>query len=134
MIDHVSVAVRDLAKAEPFYTALLAPLGLRKLREWPNAAIGFGKKYPEFWINQRAAMPRVADDSGVHICLRATDTRAVEDFHAAALKSGGTSDGAPGPRTEYHSSYYAAFVRDPDGNRIEAVTFLREADNSPGRE
>ena len=134
MIDHVSVAVRDLAKAEPFYTALLAPLGLRKLREWPNAAVGFGKKYPEFWINQRAAMPRVADDSGVHICLRATDTRAVEDFHAAALKSGGTSDGAPGPRTEYHSSYYAAFVRDPDGNRIEAVTFLREADNSPGRE
>ena len=133
MIDHVSVAVRDLAKAEPFYAALLAPLGMRKLREWPNAAVGFGKKYPEFWINQRAAMPRVADDSGVHICLRATDTRAVEDFHAAALKSGGTSDGAPGPRTEYHSSYYAAFVRDPDGNRIEAVTFLREADNSPAR-
>ena len=134
MIDHVSVAVRDLAKAEPFYTALLAPLGLRKLREWPNAAIGFGKKYPEFWINWRVAMARVADDSGVHICLRATDTRAVEDFHVAALKSGGTSDGAPGPRTEYHSSYYAAFVRDPDGNRIEAVTFLREADNSPARE
>ena len=134
MIDHVSVAVRDLAKAEPFYAALLAPLGMRKLREWPNAAVGFGKKYPEFWINQRAAMPRVADDSGVHICLRATDTRAVEDFHAAALKSGGTSDGAPGPRTEYHSSYYAAFVRDPDGNRIEAVTFLREADYSPGQE
>ena len=134
MIDHVSVAVRDLAKAAPFYAALLAPLGMRKLREWPNAAVGFGKKYPEFWINQRAAMPRVADDSGVHICLRATDTRAVEDFHAAALKSGGTSDGAPGPRTEYHSSYYAAFVRDPDGNRIEAVTFLREADNSPARE
>ena len=134
MIDHVSVAVRDLAKAEPFYAALLAPLGMQKLREWPNAAVGFGKKYPEFWINQRAAMPRVADDSGVHICLRATDTRAVEDFHAAALKSGGTSDGAPGPRTEYHSSYYAAFVRDPDGNRIEAVTFLREADNSPARE
>jgi len=123
MIDHVSVAVSDLAKAEPFYAALLAPLGMRKLREWPNAAVGFGKKYPEFWINQRAAMPRVADDSGVHICLRATDTRAVEDFHAA-----------PGPRTEYHSSYYAAFVRDPDGNRIEAVTFLREADNSPARE
>src|SRR5215472_6722398 len=70
-----------------------------------------------------------AQDSGVHICLRATDTRAVEDFHAAALKAGGTSDGAPGPRTEYHSSYYAAFVRDPDGNRIEAVTFLREAES-----
>jgi catechol 2,3-dioxygenase-like lactoylglutathione lyase family enzyme len=129
MIDHVSVAVRDLEGAEPFYTALLAPLGMRKLREWPNAAIGFGKKYPEFWINRRAAMARVADDSGVHICLRATDTRAVEDFHAAALKAGGTSDGPPGLRAEYHSSYYAAFVRDLDGNRIEAVTFLRATDD-----
>ena len=134
MIDHVSVAVRDLAKAEPFYAALLAPLGMRKLREWPDAAVGFGKKYPEFWINRRAAMARVAPDSGVHICLRATDTRAVEDFHAAALKAGGTSDGAPGRRAEYHESYYAAFIRDPDGNRIEAVTFLRDRDNSASRE
>jgi catechol 2,3-dioxygenase-like lactoylglutathione lyase family enzyme len=126
MIDHVSIAVRDLRNAEPFYAALLAPLGMRKLREWPNAAIGFGKTYPEFWINRREGMDRVGENSGVHICLRATDTRAVEEFHAAALKAGGTSDGAPGLRTEYHSSYYAAFVRDPDGNRIEAVTFLRE--------
>ena len=134
MIDHVSVAVCDLGKAEPFYAALLAPLGMRKLREWPNAAVGFGKKYPEFWINRRAALARVADDSGVHICLRATDTRAVEDFHAAAIKAGGTSDGAPGLRTEYHGSYYAAFVRDLDGNRIEAVTFLRDAEDSAPRE
>ena len=134
MIDHVSVAVRDLSTAEPFYAAALSPLGMRKLREWPNAAIGFGKKYPEFWINQRAAMTRVANDCGVHICLRATDMRAVEDFHAAALKAGGTSDGAPGLRTEYDASYYAAFVRDPDGNRVEAVTFLREAGNSPSRD
>ena len=134
MIDHVSVAVCDLGKAEPFYAALLAPLGMHKLREWPNAAVGFGKKYPEFWINRRAAMARVADDSGVHICLRATDTRAVEDFHAAAIKAGGTSDGAPGLRTEYHGSYYAAFVRDLDGNRIEAVTFLRDAEDSAPRE
>ncbi len=134
MIDHISLAVRDLDKAEPFYAALLAPLGMRQLREWPNAAIGFGKNYPEFWINRRAGMTPVATDSGVHICLRATDTRAVEDFHAAALKAGGTSDGAPGLRTEYHGNYYAAFVRDPDGNRIEAVTFLRDADAPASRE
>ena len=127
MIDHISIAVRDLARAELFYAALLAPLGLTKLREWPNAAIGFGKKYPEFWINSRAAMERVADDSGVHICLRAPDSAAVDAFHAAALNAGGKSDGAPGLRPHYHLSYYAAFVRDPDGNRIEAVTFLREA-------
>jgi catechol 2,3-dioxygenase-like lactoylglutathione lyase family enzyme len=124
MIDHVSIAVRDLRQGEAFYAALLKPLCMTKLREWPNAAIGFGKKYPEFWINCRTAMNRVVDDSGVHICLRASDTAAVDAFHAAALKAGGTSDGAPGLREQYHSSYYAAFVRDPDGNRVEAVTFL----------
>jgi catechol 2,3-dioxygenase-like lactoylglutathione lyase family enzyme len=127
MIDHISIAVRDFGVAEPFYTALLAPLGMAKLRDWPNAAVGFGKKYPEFWINRRREMNRVVDDSGVHICLRAPDAGAVDAFHAAALKAGGTSDGAPGLRPEYHGRYYAAFIRDPDGNRIEAVTFLRDA-------
>jgi catechol 2,3-dioxygenase-like lactoylglutathione lyase family enzyme len=130
MIDHISIAVRDLARAEAFYAAALASLGMTKLREWPNAAIGFGKKYPEFWINRRATMDRVADDSGMHICLRAPDTAAVDAFHAAALRAGGTSDGAPGVRPEYHDAYYAAFVRDPDGNRIEAVTFLRSDSSS----
>jgi catechol 2,3-dioxygenase-like lactoylglutathione lyase family enzyme len=126
MIDHISIAVRDFKRAERFYTAVLGTLGYTKMREWPDATIGFGKKHPEFWINKRAAMERVGDDSGVHICLRAPDTAAVEAFHAAALKAGGTSDGAPGPRPEYHATYYAAFIRDLDGNRIEAVTFLRE--------
>ena len=126
MIDHISIAVRDLKKGEAFYTALLAPLGMAKLREWPEAAIGFGKKYPEFWINRRAAMDRVADDSGAHTCLRASSAEAVDAFHAAALAAGGTSDGGPGARPEYHQTYYAAFIRDPDGNRIEAVTFLPE--------
>ena len=127
MIDHISIAVRDLNKAEGFYAAVLAPLGLTKLREWPDAAIGFGKKYPEFWINKRVGMARVSDDSGVHICLRAPDTAAVDAFHAAVLKAGGTSDGAPGLRPHYYGGYYAAFARDPDGNRIEAVTFLKHA-------
>jgi catechol 2,3-dioxygenase-like lactoylglutathione lyase family enzyme len=126
VIDHISISVRDLKKAEPFYAVMLAPLGLAKLREWPDAAIGFGKKYPEFWINKRTAMDRVADDSSVHICVRAPDTASVDAFHAAALKAGGSCDGAPGLRAKYHTNYYAAFIRDPDGNRIEAVTFLRE--------
>ena len=73
-----------------------------------------------------AQWTEVAPDSGVHICLRAPDTAAVDAFHAAALKAGGTSDGAPGLRPEYYATYYAAFIRDPDGNRIEAVTFVRE--------
>jgi catechol 2,3-dioxygenase-like lactoylglutathione lyase family enzyme len=128
MIDHISVAVRDLSKAERFYSALLAALDMTKLREWPGAAMGFGKKHPEFWINQRDAMEPVADDSGVHICLRAADTAAVDAFHAAALAAGGTSAGAPGLRPHYDAKYYAAFVCDPDGNRVEAVTFLRDGE------
>ncbi|HEX4407261.1 MAG TPA: VOC family protein [Xanthobacteraceae bacterium] len=125
MIDHISVAVRDLKSGEAFYTTLLVTLGMIKLREWPDTTIGFGKKYPEFWINSRAAMDKVAGDSGVHICLRARDAAAVDAFYAAALAAGGTSDGAPGLRTKYHTNYYAAFIRDPDGNRVEAVTFLQ---------
>jgi catechol 2,3-dioxygenase-like lactoylglutathione lyase family enzyme len=124
MIDHVSIAVRDLKAAACFYEPLLATLGMTKLREWPDAAVGYGKKYPELWINQRTGMAPVATDSGVHICLRAASSAAVDAFHAAALASGGTSDGAPGCRAHYHASYYAAFIRDPDGNRIEAVTFI----------
>jgi catechol 2,3-dioxygenase-like lactoylglutathione lyase family enzyme len=123
MIDHVSIAVRDLKAAEVFYTALLAPLGLSKLREWPDAAIGYGKKYPEFWINRRTNKEAAGDDSGAHVCLRATSTKAVDAFHASAIANGGASDGAPGLRPEYNDRYYAAFVSDADGNRIEAVTF-----------
>jgi catechol 2,3-dioxygenase-like lactoylglutathione lyase family enzyme len=125
MIDHVSIAVRDLKAAARFYEPLLATLGMSKLRDWPDAAIGYGKKHPEFWINARAGMARVAEDSGVHICLRATSREAVEAFHAEAVVGGGTSDGAPGFRAQYHAKYYATFVRDPDGNRLEAVTFIQ---------
>jgi catechol 2,3-dioxygenase-like lactoylglutathione lyase family enzyme len=124
MIDHISIAVRDIKPAEKFYTALLAPLGLKKLREWAHAAVGYGKTYPEFWINSRANMTPLLAESGVHICLRASSTKAVDAFHAAALAGGGTSDGEPGLRPEYNDRYYAAFIYDPDGNRIEAVTFV----------
>jgi len=127
VIDHISLAVRDIKAAEIFYTAVLTPLGLAKLREWPNAAIGYGKKYPEFWINHRSGMTAVEIDSGVHVCLRAASTDAVDAFHAAAIAGGGICDGAPGLRPEYNDRYYAAFIRDPDGNRIEAVTFIAEA-------
>jgi catechol 2,3-dioxygenase-like lactoylglutathione lyase family enzyme len=122
MIDHVSVGVSDLERAARFYEATLAPLGLARVVTRP-ATVGFGKAYPEFWINLRANMAEVAAESGGHICLRAKTTAEVDAFHAAALNAGGRSDGAPGLRPHDRVRYYAAFVRDPDGNRIEAVTF-----------
>src|SRR3954447_13952680 len=125
MIDHISVGVADLERAARFYEATLAPLGLSRLVTRP-ATIGFGKSYPEFWINLRACMASVPPESGTHICLRAKATGEVDAFHAAALTSCGRSDGAPGLRPHDRVKYYAAFVIDPDGNRIEAVTFPSE--------
>jgi catechol 2,3-dioxygenase-like lactoylglutathione lyase family enzyme len=125
MIDHVSVGVSDLERAARFYEATLAPLGLARLVTRP-ATVGFGKAYPEFWINLRDNLVEVAAESGVHICLRAKTTAEVDAFHAAALSAGGRSDGAPGLRPHDRVRYYAAFVRDPDGNRIEAVTFPKD--------
>jgi catechol 2,3-dioxygenase-like lactoylglutathione lyase family enzyme len=122
MIDHVSVGVSNLERSARFYGLALAPLGLVRLVTRP-ATVGFGKSYPEFWINLRADMAPVVPDSGVHICLRAKSTGEIDAFHAAALDAGGQSDGVPGLRPHDRVRYYAAFVRDPDGNRIEAVTF-----------
>jgi len=126
MIDHVSIGVRDLAAAARFYEAVLATLGFNRLDSRP-ATVGFGKKYSELWLNLRRDMPPVAADSGAHVCLRARGTEIVDAFHAAALAAGGTSDGAPGLRPQHGNGYYAAFIRDLDGNRIEAVTFLAAA-------
>jgi catechol 2,3-dioxygenase-like lactoylglutathione lyase family enzyme len=125
MIDHISVGVADLDRAARFYEAVLASLGLTRLVTRPKT-IGFGKSYPEFWINLRPGMAKVAPESGVHICLRAKTAADVDAFHAAALAAGGASDGAPGLRPHDRVKYYAAFVIDPDGNRIEAVTFPSE--------
>ncbi len=125
MIDHVSVAVRDLAAATRFYETVLATLGHALLVTRP-ATVGFGKTYPELWLNHRPQMADIAADSGAHVCLRAPGTQAVDAFHAAALAAGGQSDGLPGLRPHRTNRYYATFVRDRDGNRIEAVTFVAD--------
>jgi catechol 2,3-dioxygenase-like lactoylglutathione lyase family enzyme len=125
MIDHVSLAVSDIDRAATFYERALAPLGLVRLVTRP-ATVGFGKAYPEFWINLRAGMSRVASDSGAHLCLRARTVAEVDAFHAAALKAGAVSESPPSLRPHDRVRYYAAFIADPDGNRIEAVTFPPE--------
>jgi catechol 2,3-dioxygenase-like lactoylglutathione lyase family enzyme len=123
MIDHVSIAVRDLAAGERFYEAVLETLGYAKLVVRPET-VGFGKRYPEFWLNHRPATGGAGADSGVHVALRASGRHTIEAFHRAALAAGASCDGPPGLRRE---GYYAAFVRDPEGNRIEAVTFVSGA-------
>ena len=122
MIDHVSIAVRDLGRSAAFYERLLATLGYAKLVDRP-ATVGFGKKYPELWLNLRADMGAAPTNPGAHVALRAASEDAVRSFHAAALAGGGASDGKPGPRQAAMTTYFGAFVLDPDGNKLEAVSF-----------
>jgi catechol 2,3-dioxygenase-like lactoylglutathione lyase family enzyme len=124
MIDHVSIPVANLAAAARFYETVLATLGYARLETRP-ATVAFGKRYSEFWINHRADMQPRSHNNGVHVALRAANRELVDAFHAAALAAGGASDGVPGPRPQHGDGYYAAYIRDPDGNRVEAVTFLR---------
>ena len=121
MIDHVSVPVSNLAASASFYDAVLGALGLTRIAERPNT-IGFGKKYPEFWLNLRADMTPL-DDSGHHVGLRCRSEEAVDAFHEAALANGGQSDGAPGPRQAEMITYYGAFILDPDGNKIRLFSW-----------
>jgi catechol 2,3-dioxygenase-like lactoylglutathione lyase family enzyme len=125
VIDHISISVRNLDRAARFYDAVLGVIGYQMLEVRPHT-VGFGNQYPEFWINLRAAMVPLADDCGTHVALRVRAAELVDAFHAAALTAGGASDGAPGLRPRHGRGYYAAFIRDPDGNRIEAVTFLQD--------
>jgi catechol 2,3-dioxygenase-like lactoylglutathione lyase family enzyme len=119
MIDHISIGVRDVARTKRFYDAALKPLGYACLSEGAES-LGYGREAVAFWIGA-AERPVPADDkSGLHICFAAPTRQGVDAFHAAALASGGRNNGAPGLRTDYGPHYYAAYVVDPDGYRVEA--------------
>lgn len=126
MIDHISIGVRDFDRAVQFYESVLATLGMSKLVVRADT-VGFGKTYPEFWLNRRGNLKPARPDDGMHICLRAPDAETVRAFHAAAVAAGGASESEARVRPEYTPTYFAAFVCDPEGNRIEAVTFLKGA-------
>lgn len=103
---------------------MLEPLG-PTLIEQREATVGFGRKYPEFWLNLREELAPAPDKTVAHICLRTPSEDAVTTFHDIAIRIGGRSDGAPGERRGAVTGYFAAFIRDPDGNEIEAITFPR---------
>lgn len=122
MIDHISIPVSNLENGERFYTELLSILGYNLLKKEPGT-IGYGKKYPDFWLNERTNLGKDQVSDGFHVCLRAKSIEIVKEFFELAIKNGATSDGGPDFRPQYHESYYAAFIKDADGNRIEVVTF-----------
>ena len=121
MLGHLSFGVADLARAVRFYDAALAPLGY--VRVWNgDGQAGYGLPGG----NDKLALklqpgPVVPPGPGFHLALEAADRAAVDRFHAEALRNGGNDAGAPGPRPHYGATYYAAFVHDPDGHKLEAV-------------
>jgi catechol 2,3-dioxygenase-like lactoylglutathione lyase family enzyme len=119
MFDHISIGVRDVAKAKRFYDAVLKPLGYKCLSQG-EGSLGYGRDTVALWVNaaQRPVPPD--DKSGLHFCFAAPTRKSVDAFHAAALRSGGRDNGKPGVRSDYSPDYYAAFVVDPDGYRLEA--------------
>jgi len=131
-LDHIGVSVADYDKAFAFYEAALTPLGItaimkvtKEMTGGQYEGCGFGRdKKPDFWIG--AGGGRKAAGSSVHLAFVAANRAEVDALYKAAIAAGGTDNGPPGPRPQYHPGYYGAFVYDLDGHNIEAVTHKPE--------
>jgi catechol 2,3-dioxygenase-like lactoylglutathione lyase family enzyme len=125
VFDHVALNVADVPASRAFYEPALAPVGLTVTMDVPAVPVtGFGRDGKTSFM-VRAVGGATSDP--VHVAFVARDRAAVDAFHAAALAAGGTDNGGPGIRENYHPNYYAAFVHDPDGNNVEAVCQEPEA-------
>jgi len=123
VVSHVSLGTNDYPRAKAFYDQVLATLQIRCVMDFPGGA-GYGRKFPEFWIQVPHDGKAASVGNGVHIAFLANSKEEVDAFHAKALSLGGTDDGKPGIRPEYDKGYYAAFVRDLDGHKIEAMLMV----------
>ena len=125
VLSHISLGTNNIDRAVVFYDKVLATLGCKQLMKYPGA-VAYGKEYPEFWIEVPINGEPATIGNGSHLGFIANTKEAVHAFHAAALSEGGVDDGAPGPRPDYGDAYYGCFVRDLDGNKIEATYWNEE--------
>jgi catechol 2,3-dioxygenase-like lactoylglutathione lyase family enzyme len=123
MLHHVSVGVRDVTRAAMFYDPVLKALGYKRVVDFSPGAIAYGesKDRPEFWVGKPHDQGIPTAGNGTHVGFIAKSKAAVDAFHTAALKAGGSNGGEPGPRPDYGFAYYGAFIYDLDGNKIEAT-------------
>jgi catechol 2,3-dioxygenase-like lactoylglutathione lyase family enzyme len=119
MLDHISIGVADVQRARRFYDAVFEPLGYRCLGEGDDS-LGYGSNAVTLWVNKAKKPVKADKESGLHFCFSAPSRKAVDAFHAAGVNAGGSSNGKPGVRSDYGDGYYAAYLIDPDGYRIEA--------------
>jgi catechol 2,3-dioxygenase-like lactoylglutathione lyase family enzyme len=125
MIHHVSLGTNDLKRARIFYDAVLPVLGLKFLKQ-TERLVGYGLTDVIFSLETPKDGGKASVGNGTHVAFHAGSRKNVEAFYRAGLAHGGRDDGAPGIRKEYDPHYYAAFLRDPDGNKVEAVSFCAE--------
>ncbi len=125
MLHHVSLGTRDADRAAAFYDPVLAVLGMRRLN-LRDGSVDYGTSTLFFSLERPSDGNPASVGNGVHVAFAAEDRAMVDAFYRAALANGGADAGPPGLRPEYDAHYYGAFVRDPDGNKIEAVTFSAE--------
>ena len=125
ILDHIGFPITDYGRSLAFYKQSLAPLGIVMLKEvslsedGADGYAGFGRQRPQFWIGTGSPLK-----GRLHVAFAATSREQVQAFYEAALAAGGRDNGPPGLRPHYHENYYGAFVLDPDGHNIEAVTHL----------
>jgi catechol 2,3-dioxygenase-like lactoylglutathione lyase family enzyme len=120
IISHISIGTNNFDRAVAFYDKVLSTLGCKQLMSHPGA-VAYGREFPEFWVQTPFNGEPATVGNGSHIGFIAKTKEEVHAFHEAALNEGGTDDGAPGPRPDYGNAYYGCFVRDLDGNKIEAT-------------
>ena len=125
-IYHVSLGVSNIECSRSFYGATLHPLGYKLLWESKEdgriVALGWGLHFPELWTHIPRSGAEPHPGIGVHVAFHAPSAEAVDEFYRVALSAGGRDNGIPGYRPQYQPGYYAAFVVDPDGNHLEAVS------------
>jgi catechol 2,3-dioxygenase-like lactoylglutathione lyase family enzyme len=123
MLSHVSLGTNDAARAAAFYDPVLAVLGIARGKR-RGGSVDYGAAMIGFSLEQPADGKPASAGNGAHVAFIAESRAQVDEFHRAALAHGGSDAGPPGLRPEYDANYYGAFVRDPDGNKVEAVCFM----------
>ena len=120
IISHISIGTNQFEQAVVFYNSVLSTLDCRQMMYLPGA-VAYGRESAEFWVQTPIDGQPASVGNGAHIGFMANSKEAVQAFYDTALEFGGTDDGAPGPRPEYGEAYYGCFIRDLDGNKIEAT-------------
>ena len=133
LMSHVSIGTDRLDRAVEFYDRVLGAIGAKRIIEHPGVAVAYGRMFPEFWVQRPFDGQTAERANGVHFAFMAEGPEQVQAFYRAAIEAGAKDEGRPGPRLDYTEAYYGCFVRDPDGHKIEAMSWDERKTNHEAR-